>query len=62
MKNSILTRIGAVFGDIGRANAAVRAYERLNAMTDERLAARGLTRADVVSAALDASFGKTASR
>jgi hypothetical protein len=62
MKPSILIRIGAFFGDIGRANAAVRTYERLDAMSDERLAARGLTRVGLVSASFDASFGKTAAR
>lgn len=58
MKPSLFARIGNIFGDIGRAHAATREYERLSAMSDARLAAHGLRRAELVSAAFEAAFGK----
>ena len=57
-KRNILSSIGEFFGDIGRANHAAATYERLNAMSDERLAARGLKRGDIVAAAFEAAFRK----
>ena len=59
MNASFFTRIGTLFGDIGRANDAVRIYERLDAMSDRQLAARGLRRGDIVAAARKASTPKT---
>ena len=58
MKTSIFTQIGNFFGDLQRAHAATRAYERLSALSDERLAARGLKRTDIVAVAFDEAFRK----
>ena len=58
MKTTIFDQIGTLLGDIGRAHAASRAYERLSAMSDERLAARGLSRSDIAAAAFREGFGK----
>ena len=55
-KRSILTSIGDIFGDIRRANHATATYERLSAMSDERLAARGLKRGDIAAAAFETAF------
>lgn len=56
MKTRIFGQLGALLGDIGRAHAASRAYERLSAMCDERLAARGLARGDIAAAAYREAF------
>lgn len=59
---SVLSRIGTFLGDIGRASAAVRTFERLEAMSDARLAARGLRRSDIAAAALKTAFGRSLDR
>ena len=58
MKTNLLTYIGGLIGDIDRAHAASRNFERLSAMSDERLAARGLTRADIARVAFTDAFRK----
>jgi hypothetical protein len=57
-KRGFISTINGVLGDIRRANHAVETYERLNAMSDARLAQRGIAREDVVSAAYEAAFAK----
>jgi hypothetical protein len=57
MRSSLLGTIGSFLGDIGRANEAVRTYERLSALSDGALAARGLKRTDLVATAYDRAFG-----
>jgi hypothetical protein len=55
---SILRTIGTLFGDLGRARAALQTYERLNAMRDSRLNARGLARDDLAATSFNRHFGK----
>ena len=55
-KRTLFSSIGSFFGDIGRANEAVRTYNRLDAMSDERLASRGLERRSIAAAAFESAF------
>lgn len=45
---SIWARIGNFLELIATSNARVRKFERLNAMSDEQLAAQGIKREDIV--------------
>jgi hypothetical protein len=58
MKNSVLSRIGELFGDLGRSRAARDTYLRLDALSDRALAARGLKRTDLAAKAVTDAFGK----
>mgnify|MGYP000445098925 CR=1 FL=1 len=55
----ILATIGAILGDVGRAQEAARTYDKLNALGDERLAARGLNRDDLVTTVFGKAFETT---
>jgi hypothetical protein len=55
---NVLNRIGSFFGDIARANSAVRNYQRLDAMSDRALAARGLKRDELASVVYAVAFAK----
>lgn len=55
-RNRFIDPIVGLFGDIGRARHAVNEYERLNRLSDEALAARGISRADLPSLAFKAGF------
>jgi len=56
MRSKLLAGIGNLIGDLGRANAALNTYERLNALSDAGLARRGLKRADLPAEAFRRSF------
>ena len=58
MRNSFLNSISGFFGDVARANEAARTYDRLSAMSDVSLAARGLKRGNLAAAAYSAAFAK----
>lgn len=48
--------IRALFGAFGTALEATAEYRRLNGLTDDQLAARGLSRADVARAVFDTRY------
>jgi hypothetical protein len=50
-------RISAFFGALAAGNAAARDFERLQGLTEEALAAKGLTRETVARAVLERNFG-----
>lgn len=50
-------RISAFFGAFAAGNAAARDFEHLQGMSDEALAAKGLTRSEVARAVLERNFG-----
>jgi|GEM_PF-5147272 len=56
-RNGVFSQIGALFGDIGRARNAVSQYERLSALSDNALKARGLSRGDLPGFVFEKSFG-----
>ena len=57
-RNGVLANIGDLLADVGRARRAAATYERLSAMSDAALRARGLERTDLASAALEDAFRK----
>jgi hypothetical protein len=50
---SLMGRIREVLGICSRASAAAHLYEELSTLSDEALADRGLTRADLPAAAFE---------
>lgn len=58
MRNTLFGTLGNLIGDIGRARAAALTFDRLNAMSDARLARRGLARDELAAEAYRQAFGR----
>ncbi|RUT30310.1 hypothetical protein EMQ25_13450 [Arsenicitalea aurantiaca] len=57
-RTGFINNVSTFFGDIGRARRAAYTFERLNAMSDGALAARGMRRDELASVAYKQAFGE----